>query len=411
MLLRGLLPFSHCLQHVLVLAGAAVVCSGTLSGCQNAPAQMPPPKPPEVVVGRAVLQEVLDQEEFTGRTEALEAVEVKARVSGQLVKIAFEEGDDVKKGDPLFEIDPRPLQAELDRAEGNLVQAEAHVKRLESDYGRMRTLLPGVSTTREEHDKVFGDLAEARGAVRAAVAARDMARLNLEYSRITSPIDGRIGRRMLDPGNMVKADETSLIYIGKLDPMYATFDVDERTYLRLFRTLAGASLSAGGQGGGTVTLAQVREIPVAMGLVDEEGFPHKGKINFVDNRIDQNTGSVWVRGIFANPNKLLTPGLFVRVQIPVGEPRQAILIPEQSLGSDQGRKFVYVVNDQNEVAYRPVEVGTQHGQLRVVKKGIEAGERVVVSGLQKIRDKAKVSVKDQGSGVRGEGSEKTNSGP
>jgi RND family efflux transporter MFP subunit len=253
-------------------------------------------------------------------------------------------------------------------------------------------MLATKSIGQEEYEKITGDLAEAQSAVKASVAARDMAKLNLDYSRVTAPIDGRIGRRLIDPGNMVKADETALTYIAKLDPMYAYFDVDERSYLRLYRFFTAQ---------GITTLDQLRQIPVAMGLSDEEGFPHQGKVNFVDNHIDPNTGSVWVRGIFPNPGKFLTPGLFVRVRLPVGDPHRAVLVPERALGTDQGQKYVYVLSDKNEATYRRLQVGAQHGQLRVVEKGIEPGERLIVSGLQRVRPGVKVEPKEeQESGVR-----------
>jgi RND family efflux transporter MFP subunit len=356
------------------------------AGCQKEQQAMPPPKPPEVIVGQAVVQEVADYEEFTGRTEAIETVEIRARVSGYLDKICFEEGADIKKGDLLFQIDLRPLQAELERTAANVGQAEARVTRLQSDYQRARSMLGTKSIGREEFEKVSGDLAEAQSAVKSAQAARDIAKLNVTYSRVVTPISGRISRRMIDPGNMVKADETALTYIANLDPMYAYFDVDERTYLRLSRFLMKK---------GVTTLAQVKEISVALGLADEDGFPREGKMNFVDNRIDPNTGSVWVRGIFPNPDKFLAPGLFVRVRLPVGEPHKAVLIPERALATDQGQKFVYVLNDQNEAVYRRVQVGAQHGKLRVVEKGIEAGELLVISGLQRVRRGAKVEPKEE----------------
>jgi RND family efflux transporter MFP subunit len=368
------------IQLVLLAAAAAV------TGCHREQPPMAPPKPPEVVVTRPVVQEVADFEEFTGRTESVEAVEVRARVSGYLDKMNFKEGADVKKGDLLFEIDPRPLKAELERAVANVGQAEARVSRLQADYQRARRMLGTKSIGQEEFEKISGDLAEAQSAVKASVAARDMANLNLDYSRVVSPINGRIGRRMIDPGNMVKADETALTYIARFDPMYAYFDVDERTYLRLYRYFTGK---------GITTLDQMKEIPVFLGLSDEEGFPHEGRFNYVDTRVDPNTGSVWVRGVFPNPKNLLSPGLFVRVRLPVGDPHQALLIPERALATDQGQKFVYVVNDKNEAVYRRLQVGPQHGQLRVVEKGVEPGERLIVSGLQRVRPGVKVEPKEE----------------
>ncbi len=349
--------------------------SAAAAGCDVAAPPPPPPKPPDVVVSRALEREVIDFEEFQGKTEAIETVEVRARVSGYLDKVHFEEGSDLRKGDLLFTIDPRPLQAELERAEANLAQAEAHHKRLEADYERARSLLAKGSTSREEFDKVVGDRSEAAGAIKSARAAQSIAQLNLDYSRVTSPISGRISRRKIDPGNMVKADETALTYVANLDPMYVLFDVDEDNYLRIYRILVAKE----------ITLAQVKEIPVDMGLRDEKGFPHRGKVNFVDNSIDALSGSVWVRGVFANPKKLLVPGLFARVRLPVGDPHRAVLIPEQALATDQGQKFVWVVDDQKHATYRRVDLGALHGSLRVVEKGVRPGEQIIVSGLQRVR--------------------------
>ncbi|MCI0462641.1 MAG: efflux RND transporter periplasmic adaptor subunit, partial [Gemmataceae bacterium] len=357
-----------------------------LAGCQRVQPSLAPPKPPEVLVGWPVVQEITDFEEFTGRTEPVESVEIRSRVSGYLQSVLFEEGAEIQKGDLLFEIDPRPFQAELNRAEANLAQAGARVQRLEADHDRAATLTKRGALSREEYDKISGDLAEARAAVQSARAARDIAQLNFDYCHVRAPLSGRISRRLLDPGNMVKADETALTYIANFDPMYAYFDVDERTYLRLYRFF---------QQKGIVRLAQLREVSVSLGLADEDGFPHTGQINFVDTRVDPNTGSVWVRGLFPNPKKLLTPGLFVRVRLPVGEPHQAVLIPEQALGTDQGQKFVYVVDAQNVARYRPVQVAMQHGQLRVVESGITPGERLVVSGLQRVRSGAPVEPREE----------------
>jgi RND family efflux transporter MFP subunit len=354
----------------LLLSAAAAV-----AGCDAASAPPAPPKAPPVVVSRAVEEEVTDFEEFQGKTEAFETVEVRAHVSGYLDKLHFEDGADLRKGDPLFTIDPRPFQAELERADANLNQARARAGRLEADRERAIGLYPKGGMSRADYDQIMGDFAEAQAAVKSALAARKTAQLNMDYTKVTAPINGRISRRMIDVGNMVKADETALTYMANLDPMYVYFDVDERTYLKIYRPLVDKE----------ITLAQVKEMSVSMGLTDEKGYPHQGKINFVDNHVDTNTGSVWVRGIFPNPKKLLAPGLFVRVRLPVGDPHRAVLIPERALATDQGQKFVWVVDDEGHATYRRVELGAQHGRKRVVEKGVGAGDRVIVSGLQRVR--------------------------
>jgi RND family efflux transporter MFP subunit len=365
----------------LLLTGAA------LAGCQKERPPLPPTKPPTVVVVHAILQkDLLDYEDFSGRTEAVETVEVRARVSGYLEKVCFKEGTIVKKGDLLFEIDPRPLQAEVDRAEANLAQAEARQRRLTADVQRAQEMVRNRAIGREEFDKISGDHAEAVSGVRSARAALNIANLNLSYSRVTSATKGRISRRMVDPGNMVKADDTILTRIVTIDPMYASFDIDERTYLRIQRFLEKKGVGSSEQ----------QEVPVEMGLADEDGFSQKGKINFVDNRVDPDSVSVWVRGVFPNPSGLLTPGLFVRVRLPVGDPYEAVVIPERALVTDQGQKFVYVVSSEDKAVYRRVELGEKHNQMRVVKKGVEPGERVIVSGLQRVRYGSEVDPQEEG---------------
>jgi RND family efflux transporter MFP subunit len=364
-------------------------------GCNKAPQGGPPPKPPEVVVERAISKDVTDFEEFTGRTEAKETVEVRAHYTGYLDKVLFEEGAEVKKGQVLCEIDPRIADAQVKQAEAQVkkaaadtVASQARVTRLEADYQRI-SKLPRDSVSTSEFDKTVGDLSEARASLNSTAAAEKAAdsflkaaQVTLDYTKVISPISGRISRRFVDPGNTVKADETSLTIIVSLDPMYVYFDVDERTY----RTLQTFLEKKGGK----------VELPVFMGLVDEKDFPHEGRVNFVDNRVDPNTGSVWVRGVFDNKEKKLTPGLFARVNLPIGEPHKAVLIPEKALGTDQGQKFVYVLNDKNEAIYRRVEFGAQHGQHRAILKGVEPGDRVIVSGLQRVRQGAPVTPKEEG---------------
>jgi multidrug efflux system membrane fusion protein len=368
----------HHLLPVLLLSAAA-------AGCGAAGGPPPAPKPAEVVVSRAFERGVTDYEEFQGKTDAVKSVDVRAHVSGYLDRYDFIDGAEVTKGDVLFEIDPRPFKAELARADANVVLADAHVKRLQYDFERAQTLLSKGSISREDYDKASGDLDEARATVKSVKAARDAAELNVTYSRVIAPISGRISRRLVDPGNMVKADDTMLTRIVSLDPIYAYFDIDERTFLRIERFYEKQGGSADGR----------KNAPVEMGLSDEQGFPRAGTIDFTDNRVDPDSGSVWLRGVFPNPNKFLTPGLFVRVRLPVGQAHTATLIPEQALATDQGQKFVWVVDDKadaegkNKATYRRIHLGAQHGSLRVVTEGIKPGERVIVSGLQRVRNDPK----------------------
>lgn len=361
-----------------------LVGSPLLTGCGRHQAQgnatVPPP---EVLVSLPVNREVTDYEDFPGRTEAVSSIDVRARVTGYLDKDNFKEGADVKQGDLLFEIDPRPYEAELARSQATLVQAEAHQARLKSDFERAAGLVAKRAIGREEYDKIAGDLAEAAAAVGVATATRDLARLNLNFTKVRSPISGRIGRRFIDPGNLVKADDSILTTIVSLDPLYAYFDVDERATLRLQELIRYGKLD----------FSPEAKRPVLMGMANEEGFSQKGTITFADNRVDPDTGTWRLRGLFANPHHGLSSGLFVRVRLPIGEPYKALLIAEQALGADQGQRFVYVV-DANQVAtYRRVKVGRLHDGLRVITDGLDPSEKVVVSGLQRVRPGSKVDGK------------------
>lgn len=371
---------------------AAVLAAGCAPAPSGPPMGQMPQKPPEVLVGLPVRKTVTDYEETTGRVEPVRSVEVRARATGYLQKVNFLEGSEVKEGEVLMEIDPRPYQAEFDRAEANVTQAEAHLTRLKSDYERATVLRGRDAIGREEFDKVSGDRNEALAAVQVAKAARDLAHLNLEFTKVKAPISGLVSRKFIDVGNLVKADETSLTTIVTQDPMFAYFDVDERTLLRLRRLMQeGVLPSSPGTSG----------IMVEMGLADEDGFPHRGKIDFVDNRLDNNTGTLHMRCVFPNPKRLLTPGLFVRFRVPIGQPHPVILAPEEALGTDQGRKFLYVLDGEDKVTYRPVRVGRLYEGYRVITDGLKEGERIVVDGLQRVRPGVLVAPKEAPQQVAG----------
>jgi RND family efflux transporter MFP subunit len=344
---------------------------------------MGPPPTPEAMVSLPVVREVTDYEDFPGRLEAVNSVEIRARVSGYLEKMHFKEGATVKKDDLLFEIDDRPYKADLARAEGNLIQSECHLKRLEADFRRAQNLLPKNAIGQEDYDKIVGDRAEASGMLSVAKANRDLSLLNLSYTKVLAPISGRISRRMIDPGNMVKADETALTTIVSLDPIYAYFDVDERTALRLQRLVRARKILSPEDG-----------MPVFMGLADEDGFPLAGRITFADNRVDADTGTWRLRAVFKNSDNSLAPGLFVRLRLPTSEPYRPTLVCEQALSTDQGQKSVWVVDAANKVSYRRVKVGRQHGGLRVITEGLAPTERIVVSGLQRVREGGEVIPKE-----------------
>jgi multidrug efflux system membrane fusion protein len=373
-----------------VLRAASLGLLGVVSaGCQNQQPVAKETPTPLVTVSLPVSDTVRDYEEFTGRSEAIYSVTVNARVTGYLDKVHFVDGAEVNEGDLLFEIDPRPYQAELDRTEANVLQAEAHMHRLEADQRRATNLYGRGAISREEVDRIGGDHSEAQAAVGVAKAASDLARLNLEFTKVKAPIAGRLSRRMVDPGNLVKADETALTTIVSLDPMFVYFDVDERTVLRLRRLVREGRIRSRSQ----------QALPVGVELADETDFPHQGEIDFSVNKIDPSTGTLRVRGQIANPvPRVLSPGLFMRVRLPIGDPHKALLIPQQALGSDQGQKYVYVVEKAKnkkgkmvDMAFkRRVEVGATDRKLIVVEKGINPDDRVVINGLQRVREEAEV---------------------
>ena len=337
-------------------------------------------KPPAVLVSEPITRRVTEYEEFTGMTQAKQTIEIRAHVSGYLDKANFTEGALVNEGDVLFEIDPRVYQAELAQADANLVQARAKADRLSLDLNRNEKLVIRGIVSQEDFDKIRGDQKESEAGVGSARAARDRAKLNVEYTKVKSIISGRVSKRMIDVGNMVKADETPLTTVVSLNPIFAYFDVDEGTELRLRRLVLGGKLQS----------ISDPKMTVDLGLADEEGFPHKGTVDFTDNQLDANTGTLRMRGVFANPDGLLAPGRFVRVRLPLGDPHEALLVSEQAIGRDQNQKYVYVVNSENEVEYRRIKVGRLYNGLREVTDGLHLGEKVIVNGLQRVRPKTKV---------------------
>ncbi len=353
-------------------------------GCRREQPAPAPKRPPEVLYSQPVEDEVTDFEDFTGRMEASKTVEVRARVTGYLEKILFEDGAEVPEGAPLFEIDPRPYKAALEKSQGALAQAVARAKRAEANYQRKEALYGRQTISREEFDIALDEFAEARAAIDVAEAERDMADLNLGFTKVKAEIGGRISRRMVDVGNLVRADETPLTTIVAIDKLYVYFDVDERTLLRLRRLVQE----------GRMPSRREAEVPILAALADDDEFRLRGVIDFSENRLEPNTGTLQLRAVIDNPRPhMLSPGLFMRVRLPIGSPRKALMIAERAVGSDQGQKFLYVLNAKDEVVSRPVKVGPLTGTMRVIEEGLKPGDRVVVSGLQRIRPGVKVSAK------------------
>ena len=351
-----------------------------VAGCDQPPPALPPATVPEVEVCLPTYREVTDREEFTGQTEAVKTIDIRARVTGYLKAVHFRHGAEVNAGDLLFEIDPPYYNAEHDRAAGVAAEAEARLRRLNLDLERAKKLHPSGIITKEQYDLITGDVAQAEATLQAARASLKIAQVNLGYCEVRATIAGRMSRPYIDPGNLVKADDTILTRIVSQDPMWVYFDLDERTMLRLRRLVQH----------GAVATAAAAKVPVLLGLADEQGYSRQGVLDFEDNRLDPSTGTLRVRAVFDNRDRLLSAGLFVRVRLPIGSPHQALLVPEQALGTDQGQKFLYVVTAQDEIVYRPVEVGKLHDRQRVINHGLAAGERVVITGLQRVRPGIKV---------------------
>jgi RND family efflux transporter MFP subunit len=363
-----------CLLGLFVIA-LVIGCGG--------PPPVVPPVPPKVTVSIPLVREVSDYEEFTGYTDAASTVDIRARVSGYLIKVNFRDGDVVKQGDLLYQIDPRPFQATLDQAKGEVESLEAKKIYLDVEVKRYKTLIATSATSQKELDDNVAQQAENVGTLKTARAKVDAAALNLEFTRITAPIGGRISRTFVTEGNLVAADSTLLTTIRSIDPMYAYFNVEEPAVLRIQKMIRE----------GIIKTRNDREIHVQMGLADDTArkFPLHGILDFTNNTIDPQTGTLQVRGTFANPYTfpgpppVLTPGLFVRVRLAMGPPHRTLLLTEQAIGTDQGQKFVYVIDAENKVEYHRVTLGQTFDGLQAIEEGLEPNQRVVVNGLQRIR--------------------------
>jgi multidrug efflux system membrane fusion protein len=340
-------------------------------------------KPLVVPVSVPVARQVTDYGHFTGRTSAVSSVELRARVTGYLTKVAFKEGSEVRQGDVLFEIDPRPYQSELDQATASRAAADARLKRVAAEWQRAKTLFEKGVIAREDLDKLHAELAEAEAAQVSARARLEAAQLTLSFTRIQAPVGGVIGRALLDPGNLVRADDTAVAHIVSVDPMYVYFDMDEATLLRLRRATNDGKLKADAL------------VPARLGLAGEDGYPHQGTINFIDNRVNPTTGTINVRGVFRNPRPaggvpLMMPGLFARVRLPMSEPYDALLVSEPAVRAESRAggepAILYIIGADNKVEERRITMGPQQEDgLRVIANGLKADEQVLVGKLDAVR--------------------------
>ena len=364
---------------IAALALAGVTTFG-LSGCDSAnskTAGAPPAGGPPITAAAVVEKPVVETQEFSGRMEAIERVQIRSRVSGFITSVNFKPGSEVKKGEVLFVIDPRPFEAEAAHAEASAASARAKADLARIELTRSEHLLAEKAIAQREYDEASSNLKQLDADARAAQAAYEAAKLNLSYTEVRSPIDGRVSKAEITVGNLI--DPTALLTsVVSNDRIYASFDGDEDTFLRV---------RAAARDGAPVI--------VKIGLANETGFPHEGKLEFVDNQLDTQTGSVRMRAVFANTDNALVPGLFARVQVQGGngakDLTKALLINDRAVGTDQNYKFVYVLDGDNKAEYRRVTLGQESNGLRIVQDGLKAGEKIVVNGLQRVHPGAQVT--------------------
>jgi membrane fusion protein, multidrug efflux system len=357
-------------RTLMIVAVVVLVIVGAVFGGRGASiAETAPPPPPEVTVARVEVQSLQAFDDFTGRLAAVETVEIRPRVSGYIASIHFDEGAEVKAGDLLFAIDARPFQAEANRLEAELQRAEAELALARSNHARGVRLYEQNATSREQLESLAATEATRAAELAAVESALESARLNLSFTRIEAPIDGRVSRALVTPGNLVDSS-SSLTTVVSGGPIHVHFDADEQSFLRY----AGLATDAGSD-----------SVRVYVGLINEDGYPHEAELDFIDNRIDPESGTIRGRALLDNSDGRFTPGLFARVRLVGNDVTQVAMIDDRAIGTDLDRKYVLVVNDDNVAEYRGVEIGRFIEGLRVVSAGLEEGDVVVVNGLQRVR--------------------------
>jgi multidrug efflux system membrane fusion protein len=353
-----------------VLGGAATLHVN--AGVQEGKPASTAPQAAVVDVASVLTQTVTDWHDYSGRLEAVDRVEIRPLVSGTLTEVHFKDGSLVEQGDVLFTIDPRPYQAAVDQAKARLIAAQARAAYTASDLARGKRLLAENAMAKRDYEEKRNAAREAAANVQGAQAALDSAQLDLEHTRIVAPIAGRVSRAALTAGNVVQASDASapLTSLVSVSTMYASFEVDEQSFLKFVNP---------------ARIASAAPVPLFLGLANEEGHPRPGRLASVDNRLDASSGTIRVRALFDNADGLLVPGLYARIRLGGGAPHEAILIDAKAVGTDQDKRFVVVVNALNKTAYREVSLGASQNGLRVVSRGLKAGERIVINGLQRIR--------------------------
>jgi multidrug efflux system membrane fusion protein len=359
---------------VLALSSALLF----LAACRSAEANVPAPAAaPEISVAEVVVKPLHDWEEFTGRLEERERVEIRPRVEGAIDSVHFRDGALVRRGQLLFKIDPRPFQAEVERWSGEVERARSQHELARRSRERGAQLLADKVIAEDAGDRLVADEISARGLLTSSSASLGAARLNREFTEVRSPIDGRVSRALIRAGNLVSSASLLTTVVSE-GPLHAYFDADERTYLRL--------LAAGGN-------TERSPVRVLLGLADEQGYPHQGQLDFLDNRVDPSTGMITLRARFENADRALSPGLFARLELVLPNSRDAVLIEDRALGTDLGKKFVLALSAEDTLEYREVTLGADVGGLRLVKKGLEKGDVIVVNGLWRARPGMKVTPK------------------
>jgi RND family efflux transporter MFP subunit len=393
------MPPSLRVSTAAVLIGLAPV----LAACGQSQQQAAPP-PPQVTVAKPLKRTLVDQDEYVGRFVPIDVVEVRARVSGYLDQVHFQDGQIVKQGDLLFTIDKRPFQNTLDQARANLETAKSNVVFTQADLTRGQQLLRDRTISEQIFEQRSQAFRNAQSAVAASEAMVRQAELDLEFTELRAPITGRIGDRRVTTGNLVTGgtggSTTLLAVIVSTDPIRLEFTFDEASLLRYERLARDGRTDVTGRSGSA---------PVRLKLIDEKDFSHYGRMEFIDNVIDRSTGTIRGRAQFANADGLFTPGMFARVQVPASAPYEALMVPDAAIGTEQVRKFVYIIDKENIARQRFVALGQAVDDLRVIKDGLSADDRVVVNGLMRVRPGQKVSPGDQPAPPRASGAQaKTN---
>ncbi|MDE8555063.1 efflux RND transporter periplasmic adaptor subunit [Pantoea vagans] len=355
----------------LTLLGMVLLIT-QLSGCDKGVAQNAPPPPPEVSAAPVLIKPVSQWDNFNGRVEAVQSVQLRPRVSGYIDAVNYREGDEVRKGQVLFTIDDRSYRAALEQAKAELARARSQASLARSESGRSEKLIGTQAISREAWEQRRSAASQAQADVLAAEAAVDMAQLNLDFTRVIAPIDGRASRAMITAGNLVTAGDSAsvLTTLVSQQQMYVYFDVDENTFLNY------QAMARQGQ--------QRHALPAEIGLVGEQGFPHQGRIDFMDNQLTASTGTIRMRALLDNQQRQFTPGLFARVRLPGSAQFEAVLIDDKAVLTDQDRKYVYVVDGEGKAQRRDIQPGAMVDGLRIVKSGLQAGDKVIIAGLQKV---------------------------